>query len=184
MRQLLQRPGQRFAMAGQAYKGEPLPCTLLACWEQGHAEPWLLLTDLPPSAGNPCWYAWRAWIEQGFKVAKSGGLNWQHTRMTRPDRAERQFLAIAVTTLWLVAVGAEAERATQVETIGPLPADRTERADAGRPRRIRLFALGMATVLVAWIKGAPLPQGKLSQECWPGSAHISPITEAAFLNSG
>lgn len=116
------RPGARRALAGSAYRGAALGCTLLACWDQGHGEPWLLLTDLPPCAADPCWYAWRAWIEQGFKVAKSGGLNWQNTRMTRPGRAERQFLAIAVTTLWLVAVGAEVEHEAAPETVGRLPA--------------------------------------------------------------
>src|SRR5262249_24939548 len=41
--------GRRFAATGTAYKTakEPLPCTLLACWTEGHAEPWLLLTALP-----------------------------------------------------------------------------------------------------------------------------------------
>jgi hypothetical protein len=184
MRQLRRRPGRRLALAGQAYKGEPLACTLLACWGEGHAEPWLLLTDLPPSAGNPCWYAWRAWIEQGFKVAKSGGLNWQHSRMTRPDRAERQFLAIAVTTLWLVAVGAEVERQAQVETIGPLPPEPGQTASAAGPsRRIRLFALGAAAVLAALINRAALPQGKLTQAHWPESTHTSTMTEEEFLRS-
>jgi hypothetical protein len=184
MRDLLRRPGGRLALAGEAYKGERLACTLLACWDEGHEEPWLLLTDLPPAAGNPCWYAWRAWIEQGFKVAKSGGLNWQHTRMTRPDRAERQFLAIAVTTLWLVAVGAEVERQAQAETIGPLPAGKAEKASGtGRSRRVRLFVLGAAAVLAAWINAASLPPAKLPQERWPESTHTAMLSEEEYLQS-
>jgi hypothetical protein len=184
MRQFLRRPGGQFAMAGQAYKGEPLACTLLACWDEGHAEPWLLLTDLPPAAGNPCWYAWRAWIEQGFKVAKSGGLNWQQTRMTYPDRAERQFLALAVTTLWLVAVGAEVEHQAQIETIGALrPGSVNEGNGRGRSQRIRLFALGAAAVIAALINRAALPEGKLPQECWPASTHTLPMSEDEFQRS-
>ncbi len=54
-------------------------------------------------------------------MANSAGLCWQQTRMPEPGRAERQFLAIAVTTLWLVAVGATVERQAQGETPGPLP---------------------------------------------------------------
>jgi len=186
MQALLRQPGGRLALAGQAYKTAPLACSLLACWEPQHTEPWLLLTDLPPSAGNPCWYAWRAWIEQGFKVAKSGGLNWQHTRMTHADRAERQFLAIAVTTLWLVAVGAEQEeRAVPRETIATLPSDRAEKVpQPSRPRRIRLFALGAAAVLAALINQAELPQGKLPQEGWPESIQTLHTTEGEFLSSG
>lgn len=184
MRDLLRRPGGRRALAGQAYKGEPLACTLLACWDEGHAEPWLLLTDLPPAAGNPCWYAWRAWIEQGFKVSKSAGLNWQHTRMTHPDRAERQFLAIAVTTLWLVAVGAAVERQARLETVGPLPSGRAAGVPAGeRARRIRLFVLGAAAVIAALINGAALPPGELFQEVWPEPTHTSTMTEDEFLRS-
>lgn len=178
------RPGTRFASSGVAYKGEALACTLLACWEQGYAEPWLLLTDLAATASNPCWYAWRAWIEQGFKVAKSGGLNWQHTRMTIPERAERQFLAIAVTTLWLVAVGAEVEHQEQIETVGPLPAEPVDPLGQGRqPRRTRLFVVGVATVIAALINQTPLPQGTLFDPDWPASTHIAPMTEEEFLRA-
>ena len=84
-------------------------CTLLACWTAGHAEPWLLLTDLPPEAGNAVWYGLRTWIEQGFKIIKGGGWNWQKTRMEDPNRVERLWLVIAVATLWVVAVGAQDE---------------------------------------------------------------------------
>jgi hypothetical protein len=178
---LVPQPGRTFAMAGHAYKGERLACTLLACWDAAHAEPWLLLTDLPPQAANPCWYAWRAWIEQGFKVAKSGGLNWQNTRMTKPERAERQFLAIAVTLLWLVAVGAELEGVERVETIGPLPAG-TATASA-RTRRTRLFVRGAAAVLAALINGAALPYGALPQPPWPEPLQVPTTTEEQFANS-
>jgi hypothetical protein len=175
------RPGAQFALAGAAYKGAPLGCTLLACWDAGHAEPWLLLTDLPARAANPCWYAWRAWIEQGFKVVKRGGLNWQNTRMTQTERAERQFLAVAVTTLWLVAVGAQVEHAAPVETIARVPVPE----DPGDPpgRRRRLFVVGAAAVLAALINHRPLPRGKLFQERWPEPWHLSTVTEEEFLNS-
>jgi hypothetical protein len=33
----------------------PLACTLLACWEEGHEEPWLVLIDRPLGAASPCW---------------------------------------------------------------------------------------------------------------------------------
>ena len=181
LKDFVPRPGMRFAMAGLAYKSTRLQCTVLACWDEGHDEPWLLLSDLPPQAANPCWYAWRAWIEQGFKVAKSGGRNWQNTRMTRVERAERQFLAIAVTTLWLVAVGAEIEHAGSVETIDRLPAEQ-EPAE-GRGRRTRLFVCGAAAVLAALINGAAMPHGKLYQQPWPEPWHMSPITEKEYLNA-
>ena len=64
-------------------------CTLLARWDEGHSEPWLIVTDLPPEHADVCWYAMRAWIEAGFKDLKRGGCRWNYTRMTDPQRAER-----------------------------------------------------------------------------------------------
>jgi len=107
--QLVNSVGGSFAAEGVAYTGTKLRCTLLACWSAGHEEPWLLLTDLPPEAGNAIWYGLRTWIEQGFKIIKGGGWNWQKTRMEDPDRVERLWLVLAVATLWVVAVGAQDE---------------------------------------------------------------------------
>lgn len=58
------REGSRFAAGGAAYKTAPLGCTLLACRVVGCADPWLILTDLSPSAADPCWYAMRSGIEK------------------------------------------------------------------------------------------------------------------------
>ena len=107
--QLVRQVGASYAAEGIAYTGAQLPCTLLACWTSGHEEPWLLLTDLPPEAGNAVWYGLRTWIEQGFKIIKSGCWDWQKTRMEDPDRVERLWLVLAVATLWLVALGAADE---------------------------------------------------------------------------
>ena len=109
LHQLVRRVGASYSAEGLAYTGEKLRCTLLACWTEGHAEPWLLLTDLPPEAGNAVWYGLRSWIEQGFKVIKGGGWDWQKTRMEDPGRVERLWLVLAVGTLWVVALGAEDE---------------------------------------------------------------------------
>lgn len=114
--ELLPRKGETIQMAGTAFSGAQLKCTLLANWEEGYEEPWFILTDLPPSMGNVVWYSYRCWIECGFKVIKSGQWNWQMTRMSDADRAERLWLVMAVATLWTVATGAEEEiRAEQQE---------------------------------------------------------------------
>lgn len=184
---LVPRVGSRFAAVGLAYKTaeKPLECTLLACWEAGHDEPWLLLTDLAAGSASPCWYAFRAWIEQGFKVIKSGALNWQRTRMTKAERAERLWLAIAVSVLWLVVLGASVEGDPQRETLG---AGRLqEAAEAGQPggqRRHRLFVLGWAACLAALLKGQPLLPGKLAPEPWPEVWHDIPtVSEQEFSSS-
>jgi hypothetical protein len=115
LQQLVRRVGAAYAAAGIAYTGEKLRCTLLACWTEGHAEPWLLLTDLPPEAGHAVWYGLRAWIEQGFKVIKGGGWDWHKTRMEDPERVERLWLVLAVATLWVVALGAEDEHQERLQ---------------------------------------------------------------------
>lgn len=170
--------GSRFAIVGQAYKTseQPLTCTLLARWDAGHEDPWLLLTDLQPNASQPCWYAWRAWIEQGFKVIKRAGFQWQNTRMKKPERLERHWFAMAVTILWLVAVGAEHERQTAIETMTPLPGSRQ------RGRKQRLTELGWAVILAALAMGAALPRGRLTDLEWPACEHDTSVpTEEIFV---
>jgi hypothetical protein len=176
MAEFLRQRGDRWVQAGVAYKGELLACTLLACWDEGYEEPWLLLTDLPPGAATPCWYAWRAWIEQGFKVLKSQGLNWQHTRMTQPERAERLFLVLAVTVLWLVVVGAEVEHDALVETMGAWKS-----GSGGRPRRHRLFECGRAAVIAALLCSVVRYGGKLLPQNWPETWDIPTVTEEEFI---
>jgi hypothetical protein len=61
-----------------------LTWTLLACREEGYKGAWFILTDLPPESGAACRYGLRAWIEQGFKLTKRGGWQWQRTRRTAP----------------------------------------------------------------------------------------------------
>jgi hypothetical protein len=169
--------GARYAGVGRVYKTSPTPldCTLLACWEPGHDEPWLLLTDLPPRASNPCWYAYRAWIEQGFKVIKRGGWQWQYTRMTDPARLERHWLAIAVATLWVVALGGEADADIAVETIGSI-------ATTGR-REHRVFIQGLAILLAALLNGPHLPRWRFDPEPWPEPWHRVPTLTEAKLDS-
>lgn len=65
LRDLVPQPGTQWVGMGTAFQGprRRLNCTLLARWDEGYRDPWLLLTDLAPSAGEACWYGLRAWIE-------------------------------------------------------------------------------------------------------------------------
>ena len=163
--------GSRFSARGTAFAtpGFQLECTLLAWWGEGHAEPWLLLTDLAPACGEAGWYGLRAWIEQGFKDHKRDGWQWQHTRMTDPARAERLWLALAVATVWLVRVGGEEEAAAEP----PLPelrlfvGEATERPRARCWRLVSVFRLGWTVIVTALIAHRRLPLGRLLPEGWP-----------------
>src|SRR5271156_3898220 len=133
VRALVSKVGQRWQGRGVAFPRKPerrLECTLLACWEEGHDEPWFVLTDLGPDQSDGLWYGMRAWIEQGFKLLKHGGWQWQMTRMTDPERASRLWLVMPVAPGYVLAVGGEADAAeTEFETLPmPPPTSQTTRA--------------------------------------------------------
>jgi Transposase DDE domain len=171
---LAPRAGTRWSGEGSAFaKPEHrLECTLLACWEEGHQEAWLILTDLPPEAAQAGWYGLRAWIEQGFKITKRGGWQWQRTRMSNPKRAARLWLAVAVATLWLLSVGGAAEQAvpesTLLEVSGVLAEQQRQRR-ATRLRLVSIFRRGWVVILVALLHRARLPKGYFRPEPWPGA---------------
>ena len=57
LREVVSQPGTQWVGAGTAFQGprRRLNCTLLARWDAGYTDPWLLLTDLAPSAGDAGW---------------------------------------------------------------------------------------------------------------------------------
>ena len=172
LKTLVPEPGTTWQGTGSAFKGRhrQLHCTLLAWWEPGDKDPWLILTDLPPEASTVCWYGVRAWIEQGFKITKRAGWQWQRTHMTQPERAARRWLAVAVATLWLLSVGGEADEPSPASTVldvtalVPQPA-RTRRAT--RLRLVSVFRRGWTLMLVALLDQTPLPMGRFVPEPWP-----------------
>ena len=147
-----------------------LHCTLLARWEEGYKESWLVVTDLAPAQAQVMWYGMRSWIEQGFKDYKRGGWQWHQTKMTDPARAERLWLAMAVATLWVVSVGGEADVSLPVSTLDALPAThiaRRTRQSASRPRLLSCFARGLVAIIGALIRGDGLVLGRFLPEPWP-----------------
>jgi len=130
----------------------------------------LILTDLPPETSTACWYGLRAWIEQGFKITKRAGWQWQRTHMTKPERAARLWLAVAVATLWLLSVGGAAEETIPASTVPDVTAlvpqpPRMRRAT--RLRLVRVFRRGWNLILVALLAQALLPVGRFVPEPWP-----------------
>jgi hypothetical protein len=154
---------------GTAFKSPQrrLNCTVLACWEAGDRDPWLILTDLPPAASDACWYGLRAWIEPGFKLTKRAGWQWQRTRMTEPQRAARRWLAVAVATWWRLSVGGAAEATipagTRLDVSTALACQRWQHR-APRVRWVSLVRRGWVLILVALLNQAPLPLGAFFPE--------------------
>jgi hypothetical protein len=81
-----------------------LVVTLLLAQEPDHADPWLVVTDLPASEAEVVWYRLRSWIEQGFRDLKTDGWSCQRTRLATAARVERQWLVLAVATLVTVSL--------------------------------------------------------------------------------
>ncbi len=178
LRQFAPQVGTAWAGTGTAFstKQSRLHCTLLARWEEGYKDPWLVLTDLPPTAADVCWYGMRAWIEQGFKITKRAGWQWQRTQMTDPQRAERLWLAVAVATLWLLRVGGEADESLAESTLlplGPLLAQARRQRTATQLRLVSIFRRGWALVMAALLNGLPLPLGAFVPEAWPDAPPIA-----------
>ncbi len=131
-----------------------------------------LLTDLAPNAGEACWYGLRAWIEQGCKITKRAGWQWQYTRMTDPQRVARLWLAVAVATLWLLSVGGEAEDTLPVGTLLLLPAGLPSSLRQRPTMPLRLvsgFRQGWLAILVALLNHRRLPIGRFVPEPWSQS---------------
>jgi len=172
LRELVPQTGTQWVGQGTAFQGprRRLNCTLLARWDAGYADPWLVVTDLAPSAGEACWYGLRGWIEHGCKITKRGGWQWQRTRMSDPHRAARLWLAVAVATLWLLSVGGMAEETIPASTLLPLasadcPPSRPRRAT--QLRLVSVFRQGWITILVALFNQCRLPLGRFVPEPWP-----------------
>jgi hypothetical protein len=165
---------QVVTMHGQTWAGRvtcfktrhrQLACTLLARWDAGYHDPWLIVTDLAPADADVAWYALRAWIECGFKDSKRGGWHWEQTKMVDPACAEWLWLALAVATLWSVAVGCAAEVAAEQSPIRRLVGGPA----TGTPRALSCFRRGQVTLLATLCLGQALPDAQLVPEPWPKS---------------
>ena len=145
-----------------------LKCTLLARWEVGYRDPWLIVTDLLPQQAQAAWYGMRGWMEAGFKDLKRGGWHWQQPAMTDPARAERLWLVLAVATLWVVSVGGQADAA-----LSPSGSHRLPSLDLAvhprlrsRPRLVSCLARGVAVILATFLRGDPCPTGSFYPLPW------------------
>lgn len=139
------------------FKGNPLNCTLLARWDDGYTDPWLILTDLKPLEANIGWYGFRSWIECSYRDIKSDGWQWHKTRLRQPDRAERYWLAMSVAMLWMVSLGGEQEISSDAQLIG----DRTSPSKATSACSLSCFLNGLLTVVAQLLTGQSLSFGRL-----------------------
>ncbi len=166
-RLLIAGPGHAWVGTGVAFKPEKRQAgTLLVVWEEGHAAPWVLLTDLAPTMIGVVWYGLRIWVELGFKALKSIGWQWQQTQRDDPDRVARHWLVLAIATLWTVAVGTRVEEAT-ARALCPTRLWRPPRRACATPRVVSVFAQGWGWLVRQVGRGRLWRHLWLLPEPWP-----------------
>ncbi|MEW6499318.1 MAG: transposase [Cyanobacteriota bacterium] len=164
-------PGQSWSSRVVCFKTNPLECTLLGRWDVGYKDPWLVLTDLEPTQADALWYGLRSATECVYRDVKSDGWQWQRTRLLSAQRAERLWLAIAVSTFWMVICGGEVENQS-------LPLSGESLCYQGqlfcspmkltRPRRLSCFVLGRLSVIANLLNHLPIALSRWS--CFPSTA--------------
>jgi hypothetical protein len=156
-------PGETWSGRCECLRTTPLSCTLVAAWDEGYSEPWLLVSDLSPEEAHARWYGLRAYIERGFRDSKRGLFQWHRARVTDPERAERQWLMLALATLRLTAIGAQALSPQADRPGGPA----TRKSRSAPSRRLSLLRRGMVVTLAALVLGLTWPQSSLHYHLWP-----------------
>lgn len=157
--------GQARAFPAEVFKNDEgrLGCTLLAYQGEGHAEPWLIVTDLEAEMAQASWYGLRSWIEQGYKRVKGEGWDLQRTRITTCRRLERLWLAVAVATMWVLEVGG-AEEAEQQGRKKATPQGKQVGADT--PELPDLDDPQAAATQATAQEEAPSPEGSTAGRIW------------------
>lgn len=97
---------------------------LLAHWETGEKEPWLLATHLPNQRATLRAYRRRMWIEETFGDFKKHGFDLESTHLRHFLRLSRLTLGVVLLYVWLVAFGSRVIKAGDRHLV-----DRRERRD-------------------------------------------------------
>lgn len=122
---LVSAPGQSWSGQVVCFKTNPLACTLLARWDSGYQEPWLVLTDLSPQRADALWSGLRPSRSVFTAISNPTAGNGKTQSLLDPQRAERLWLAMAVATLWMVMLGGEAENQSPEPNLEQLPHQHT-----------------------------------------------------------
>jgi len=103
---LLAQPGQRLWLpAAHLTQKYAYAVKLLAYWQPGEKQPWLLATNLATSQAALRAYHRRMWIEEMFGDFKRHGFDLEATHLHHFLRLSRLTLALSLLYVWLVAFG-------------------------------------------------------------------------------
>ena len=120
--ELLDQPrGVVVRLTGQVFRKHPVSAHAVAIWQPGHREPWLLVSNLDLGRGLVGMYAQRMQVEALFRDAKSGGFEWELSRVLRAERAERLLLGLMLAIWCAVLLGEASLRAGEIPAYGRRP---------------------------------------------------------------
>ena len=125
-------PGKSWRKKARAFKN----AGWIECWAEcvhgeGHDEPWYLVTNYPHIRGRK--YGMRMWEELMFRDCKSGGWQWQKSRVWNPERANMLWLVMSAAYVWMLSLGAKVRLSPKIhrEVVG------------GKPGDVSVFTLGL-----------------------------------------
>lgn len=97
----------RYSGASDGKRRETLSRRRAGCrvgwWRPDADEPWLLVTNHPSVTVEE--YGLRMGGELAFRDFKSGGWQWQRSRVRVPERAARLWLVLVLAYAWMVVFG-------------------------------------------------------------------------------
>ena len=146
-------------------KDKRVHATLLARWEPGYQDPWLILTDLPAQQAQAGWYGLRSWVECGYKDFKGGGWQWQWSRTTDAGRMARLWLAMALASLLVLVLGSQQELQESPPRLDHLPPTHIARRNAAAARE-RWEAERQAALAKGEPEPPPRPQPRRELSCF------------------
>lgn len=107
-RDFIRKPGQSVWLgAGSLTEKYAHPVHLLAHWQLGEEEPWLLATNLESRQATLQAYARRMWLEEMFGDLKKHGFDLEGTHLRHFLRLSRLTLIAALVYVWLISFGSQ-----------------------------------------------------------------------------
>lgn len=122
------------------------PVHLLAYWQLGEKQPWLLACNLPTQRAALRAYRRRMWIDELFGDLKKHGFDLQSTHLHHIMRLSRLTLLVALLYLWSIAVGSRTIKQGRRHLV-----DRTDRKD------LSIFQIGVRIIERCLTNELPIP---------------------------
>jgi len=133
VRALAGRVGQRWLGEAELFKKAGWRgANVVATWERGQPQPWLLVTDQRASLRHCRTYGKRVWEEESFRDDKSAAFHWDKSQVNDPVHAARLLLVLALALVLATSQGSVV-----------LKAGRRHELDPHRRRRLSVVQLGL-----------------------------------------